>query len=70
MTARKPAAPLTTQQAADALGISRRRVQQMIADGLLKATPHANTFIIHPADLATAKRNRRGPGRPRKHPPR
>lgn len=58
---------LTTAQAAAALGISARRVQQLITGGLLPAQRIGRDWLIAPADLA-AVRDRPGRGWPRGKP--
>lgn len=42
---------ITTNEAAGALGVSRQRVLQLIADGRLKAEKFANVYMIRRADL-------------------
>lgn len=54
---------LTTQQAADELGISPLRVRQLIHAKRLKATKAGRDWLIQPRDLATVRT--RTPGRPR-----
>lgn len=54
--------PITTQVAADELGVSRRRVQAMIRAGRLPATKYGRDWLISSADL-DAVRDRK-PGRP------
>jgi excisionase family DNA binding protein len=63
---------LTTQEAAALLGISERRVRQLIADKLLPATHLRREWAIRRADLDTFRAQPRQPGRPtgwRKSPP-
>jgi excisionase family DNA binding protein len=55
---------LTTIEAAARLGVSRRRVLQLIGDGRLRTERVADMHLIDPADLAAVKE--RKPGRPRK----
>lgn len=57
---------LTTQQAADELSISRRRIQAMIVAGRLTATKRGRDWIIRAADLERVRV--RQPGRPRTRP--
>jgi excisionase family DNA binding protein len=54
---------LTTAQAAEKLGISPRRVLELIKGGRLPAQPFGRTYMIQEKDLALVK-NRR-PGRPK-----
>ena len=55
---------LSTSGAARALGVSRRRVLQLIADRRLPARMVGSIFLIRPGDLARVADRR--PGRPRK----
>jgi len=55
---------ITSTEAAARLGLSLRRVQELIKAGRLKATVFNGTYAIRPADLAAVKV--RKPGRPRK----
>lgn len=43
---------ITTNEAADALGVTRQRVLQLIQDGRLRAEKFANVYMIRPADLS------------------
>lgn len=54
---------LTTAQAAEKLGISSRRVLELIKGGRLPAQPFGRTYMIQEKDLALVKN--RKPGRPR-----
>ena len=54
---------LTTQQAAERLGITTRRVRALITSGQLPATRHGRDWDIRPVDLALVRE--RKPGRPR-----
>ena len=54
---------MTTAQVAAIFGLSRRRVQQMIERGQLRATKVGKVWIVDPADLPSAQR--RKPGRPK-----
>jgi len=56
---------LTTTQAADALGVTRKAVHQLVRRGTLKAARHGNAFSFLPADIERAKK-RPHPGRPLK----
>jgi excisionase family DNA binding protein len=56
--------PLTTQQAADELGVTQSRVIAMIGAGRLKASKVGMQWLIDRKDLAKV-RNRK-PGRPKK----
>jgi len=55
---------LTTQQAAEKLGVSAGRVRQMVADGALPATRMGRDNFIRAVDLKLVEG--RKPGRPRK----
>jgi excisionase family DNA binding protein len=55
---------LTTAQAAERLGISVRRVQQLVKDGRLPAGQFGGAFMIDEADLKMVEN--RKVGRPRK----
>jgi excisionase family DNA binding protein len=57
---------LTTAEAAERLGISVRRVQQLVQDGRLPAKEFGGTFMIEEKDLKLVRE--RKPGRPRKTP--
>jgi len=54
---------LTTNEAASALGVSRRGVQKMIERGKLRATRVGRDYVLTPADVERAK-DRSKPGRP------
>jgi excisionase family DNA binding protein len=55
---------LTTKDAGEKLGISARRVLELIAAGRLPAEKMGRDYFIKPADLAKVKD--RKPGRPKK----
>lgn len=55
---------LTTQQAAERLGVTAGRVRQMVADGALPATRMGRDNFIRASDLKLVEG--RKPGRPRK----
>jgi excisionase family DNA binding protein len=55
---------LTTAQAADRLGISVRRVQQLVQDGRLPAKEFGGSLMIEESDLKLV--SDRKPGRPPK----
>lgn len=57
---------LTTKQVAQILGISTRRVLQLIYDGRLPAEKHGRDWAIKVEDLELVKE--RKPGRPPKSP--
>jgi excisionase family DNA binding protein len=57
-------AMLTTQEAAERLGVSRRRINDFIKDGRLPAQRHGRDYIIQEKDLDRVEERR--PGRPRK----
>lgn len=42
---------ITTNEAANVLGVTRQRVLQLIQDGRLKAEKFANVYMIRPGDL-------------------
>jgi excisionase family DNA binding protein len=46
---------VSTNDAADALGISRQRVLQLIKTGRLKAEKFANVYMIHRPDLSAVE---------------
>ncbi len=58
---------ISTSEAAQALGISRQRVLQLIKNERLKATKFANIFMIRRVDLAAVED--RPQGRPPKAKP-
>lgn len=63
---------ITTADAAQRLGVSDRRVRQLIRSGLLPAVRLGRDWLIEPAALAqVAGRPKRGwpKGRPRRVPP-
>ena len=59
---------LTTKQASEILGVSRRRVIALIEQGKLKARKFSNVYVIAPKDL-DAVRDRKS-GRPEQAPER
>lgn len=56
---------LTTQQAADLLGLDRRTVLKYIERGLIQATKFGRDWQIDPAEVEHFQRERRKPGRPK-----
>ncbi len=46
---------VSTNDAADALGISRQRVLQLIKTGRLRAEKFANVYMIHRPDLSAVE---------------
>jgi excisionase family DNA binding protein len=56
---------LTTQQAAERLGISQPRIYQLISEGRLPAQKIGRDYVIAEKDLKLAE-NRPSPGRPPK----
>jgi excisionase family DNA binding protein len=58
---------LTTQKAAEALGVTPRRIRALIAAGRLDATLIGRDWLINPADLEKVRK--RKPGRPPKEEP-
>lgn len=57
----------TTTEAAALLGVSKRRVQQLVLRGQLKAVKIGRDWLIKEESLK--KFERRGPGRPRSSEP-
>lgn len=55
---------ITTAQAAERLGISVRRVQELIYSGRLPARQFGRTYVVDEGDLRLVEDRR--PGRPRK----
>jgi excisionase family DNA binding protein len=55
-----------TKQAAEVLGVSVRRVQAMIKQGLLPAKKLGRDWFINQTDLERVRATHRKPGRPRK----
>ena len=51
---------LTTKQASEILGVSRRRVIALIEQGKLKARKFSNVYVISPKDLETIKNRKNG----------
>lgn len=51
---------LTTKQASEILGVSRRRVIALIEQGKLKARKFSNVYVISPKDLDTIKKRKYG----------
>lgn len=62
-----PDAILTTQQAAERLGVSIIRVRQYITSGRLPASKVGRDYLIRSVDVAHFERRRTG--RPTKHEP-
>jgi len=60
--ARVVSEPITAVEAARRLGVSRRRVLQLIAQGRIKATLLAKTYMVDPESVAAFKRQ--PPGNP------
>lgn len=59
---------VTTQEAADALHVSMRRVQQFIRDGLLPAQRQGRDWLIRRADLPLAQKRSTTAGWPKGRP--
>lgn len=59
---------MTVAQAAESLGVSKRRVQKLIADGRLKARLVGIQFLLDPKDVKAFAAIPRVGGRPRKNP--
>src|ERR1044071_3862685 len=53
---------LTTQQAADRLGISDSRIRQLILDGKLKAVKAGRDWLIKASDLRLMEKRKTKPG--------
>ncbi len=64
MTTRRPR-DLTVAEAAERLGVIRRRVYAFIHDGRLPARAAGGVWLIDPADLEEFAALPRVPGRPR-----
>ncbi len=56
-----------TKEAAKKLGVSIRRVQAMIAQGIIPAKKLGRDWIMEQADLQRVTAKDRKPGRPRKN---
>lgn len=57
---------LTTTAAAQILGISSRRVREMIATGLLTGSKHGRDWMVTEESVKARAKNNPGPGQPRK----
>ena len=57
---------LTTEEAAEILGVSERQVRNLIKSGTLKAKRLGGVWMIRPQALNTAAVVARAPGRPKK----
>ena len=51
---------LTTKQASEILGVSRRRVIALIEQGKLKARKFSNIYVIEPKDLDAVRERKNG----------
>lgn len=51
---------LSTKQASEILGVSRRRVIALIEQGKLKARKFSNVYVISPRDLESIKNRKSG----------
>lgn len=51
---------LTTKQASEILGVSRRRVIALIEQGKLKARKFSNVYVIAPKDLEAVRERKNG----------
>jgi excisionase family DNA binding protein len=58
------AKPLSVSQAAEKLGVSRWRINQLINDGRLPAQRIGRAYVVNEADLELVRERR--PGRPPK----
>jgi excisionase family DNA binding protein len=59
--------PISTTEAGERLGISRKRIHQLIEEGKLPAKKVGKVYIIDPKDLKLVQ-NRPSVGRPKKSP--
>jgi excisionase family DNA binding protein len=59
----------TTQEAADALGVSSARVRQLILDGILKTERFGRAHVITREAIETARQRQTTPGPPPKTKP-
>ncbi|OAI54028.1 hypothetical protein AYO44_03865 [Planctomycetaceae bacterium SCGC AG-212-F19] len=57
---------LSTQQAAEALGVNDSRIRQLVRAGLLKAEKVGRDWLIPPAEVQRLKANPLPKGRPPK----
>lgn len=57
---------VTTDEAADRLGVSRRRVLVLIHEGRIKAKQFGRTWVVDEKSLASVKPLKRGPKPKRK----
>jgi excisionase family DNA binding protein len=57
---------LNTQQAAETLGVSQRRIRALIASGKLRAAKVGQTWVIRPSAVIDLWKEGRRPGRPLK----
>jgi len=57
---------LTTNEAAEQLGVTRRRVLAFITAGRLPANKCGRDWFVHESDLAAFAAKPRKPGKPRK----
>lgn len=55
---------MTTLEAAEFLGVSRRRVRTLIEEGKLPAQRFGKVYVLRSVDVRRYKRNQPGPGRP------
>lgn len=58
---------MTTTEAAAALGVSRRRVNELIKLGTLKATKPGRDWDVDPTSVEAYKNSPRKPGAKKKH---
>jgi excisionase family DNA binding protein len=58
--------PISTTEAAERLGISRKRVNQLIDEQKLPAKKIGKVWIIDPKDLALVENRQKTAGRPKK----
>lgn len=59
---------ISVSDAADVLGLSRRRVDDTIHDGRLKPTRVGSVHLLLRSDVEAFAKQKRKPGRPKKQP--
>ena len=57
---------LTTSQAAAELGVTERRIRQLVKTGILPAQQVSGVWVIAPKSLEKARKRPDGRGRPKK----
>jgi excisionase family DNA binding protein len=66
MVKMKPGDWITTDEAADVIGVSRDRVYALIRDGRLKPTKVGSVYLLLRSDVEAFAKKPRTPGRPKK----